>query len=239
MNISQTVLALGLLGACPSIAAADVVVHVSQDYMTSGFFASAPFIRGQEANSGRAVNRVSSNSVFGVAGENAYFGFDFNPAAFSGPVTQAHFIVETAVGGFGSDASDAAPAQVSVHSLSADPLAAIDINSASSWQSFRAAEITAASAVDTITVGDFGVYSWDVTDLVNAWISGGDSVYAYTIAASGIFHTGADFFVGFVNSTAASLSPDAVTARLVIVPAPGVGALLLATGALSWRRRRA
>lgn len=224
--------------AIAGVAHADVTFHVSEDYMTSGFFQSAPFVRGQEAESSRAVNRVTSGSIFGLVGENAYFNFDFDASQFDGPVTGARFVVETALGGFGADPTDENRASVSVHSVSANPLDAIDLTSAASWQQFRADELTSASVVDTVDVGDVGIYEWDVTGLVNAWIAGGDSQYAYTIATSSIHHEGDDFFLGFVNSSAVGEEGAPLTARLVIVPAPGMGALLLSCGVVAGRRRR-
>ncbi|RNC81104.1 MAG: hypothetical protein ED559_04705 [Phycisphaera sp.] len=225
--------------AAASASAQPSDIPVQYDYMSSGFFQS-DYLRGDEANSTRGVNRATSPTIFGVTGETSYFGFDFDPAQFSGPVQSASFQVEVVANGFFGDPSPANPADISIHSLSADPLVAIDENIASgpgSWVEFRNNEITTSSIVSTSTVDNLGVFSWDITDLVNEWIANGDTNFAYTIGTSALLDTNPETAIGFVNSSAASLDPGAFTARIVI-PTPASGVIALTGGIMALRRRR-
>ncbi|MEM8876104.1 MAG: hypothetical protein AAGD32_17810 [Planctomycetota bacterium] len=233
------------LAACIAAAAAGTAlaqpseILVAQDYMSSGFFQS-DFLRGEEAGSSRATNRVTSPSIFGVTGETAYFAFDFDPSAFSGPVPQATFRVENASTGFFPDVDAANPAEISLHSLTADPLATIDQNLPSgpgSWIDFRDTQITTSSIVSTSTVDGFGVFEWDITGLVNEWIANGDANFAYTLGSSALLDPEGGAAVAFVNSSSSDLAGDAVTARIVI-PAPASALLLGLTGLTAARRRR-
>ena len=227
--------------AAQGVASASVEILVDQDYMSSGFFfVGNDFLRGEELNSNRESHRATSPVISGVTGETAYFGFDFNPAAFSGPVQEAVFRVQSTDVGFFGNPSTTNPAEVSLHSLSADPLAAIDQTLASgpgSWIDFRDSEITTSSIVSTTTVDGLGVFDWDITAIVNEWIANGDSNFAYTLGTSVLLDQDPETAVGFINSTWAGLT-DEVTARIVIIPAPSTAALLVTAGLLGSRRRR-
>lgn len=227
-----------VVGSGSTAMAAEVVV--ATDYMTSGFFVGPNFYRGNEAGSARSTNRATSTSIFGVAGENAYFNFDFNPGDYSGPVGSAVFRVEVVSSGFYGEDLTADAAEVSLHRLTADPLAAINplfSSGPGSWLDFRNTQITASSIVSTSSVNGFGVFEWDVTALVNEWIANGSSNYAYAIGTSALLDPDADTAVAFINSSWTGLT-DEVTARLVIVPAPGAAALLGFGGMVAFRRRR-
>ncbi|MEM7229088.1 MAG: hypothetical protein AAF432_09775 [Planctomycetota bacterium] len=216
-------------------------IFVDQDYMSSGFFQS-DFLRGEEANSGRAVNRTTSPTIFGVTGETSYFDFDFDPSAFSGPILQATFSVETAVNGFFPDPDPSNPSEISLHRLTSDPLAAIDQSLASgpgSWLEFRDSQITTSSIESTTTVDGLGVFSWDVTSLVNEWIQNGDSNFAYTFGMSALLDPEGGAAVGFVNSSFSGLGGDEFIARISITAVPGPGGLvLLSISGLAARGRR-
>ncbi|MEM7754090.1 MAG: hypothetical protein AAF297_00475 [Planctomycetota bacterium] len=236
----RTLLCAGMVSATAAVGLAEASeIPVAQDYMTSGFFQSN-FVRGQEPGSTRASNRATSETIFGVTGETAYFSFDFDPSLFSGAVPKATFVVESVSTGFFTDPSPGNPTEVSIHSLTADPLASIDINAPSgpgSWIDFRDSQITTSSIVTTTSVDGLGVFEWDITSLVNEWIANGDSNFAYTIGTSALLDEEGEAAVAFVNSSWDDLS-DEVTARIVVIPAPGVGAVLAAAGLVCTRRRR-
>ncbi|MEM1329135.1 MAG: hypothetical protein AAGG07_01100 [Planctomycetota bacterium] len=215
-------------------------ILASQDYMSSGFFTS-DFLRGEEANSGRASHRATSPTIFGVTGETAYFAFDFDPMAFAGPVSEAVFRVETVAPGFFAEPSPESPADISIHSLTADPLASVDqslAGGAGSWLDFRDSQITTSSVVSTTSLDGLGVFDWDITSLVNEWIANGDSNFAYTIGTGALLDEDGGAAAAFVNSSYIGLTGDEVTARIVIIPAPGALALLGMGGVACVRRRR-
>ncbi|MEM9066055.1 MAG: hypothetical protein AAGB51_11255 [Planctomycetota bacterium] len=234
----KTAIAIALTAGAGAASAQVFDIPVARDYMSSGFFGS-DFLRGEEAPSGRATNRVTSPEIFGVTGETTYFEFDFDPTVFSGPVTEAFFQVETVATGFFPDVSAVNPAEISLHSLTADPLAAVDQSLGSgtgSWLDFRDSQVTTSSIVSTTTVDGFGIFSWDITSLVNEWIANGDTNFSYTIATSALLDPEGGAAVAFVNSSFSGIG-DAFTARITVVPAPGLG-LLGGVGLLCVGRRR-
>ena len=240
--MNKAVIAAGLVASTQGVAGATTEVLASQDYMSSGFFGSTSgdFLRGEETGSVRGSHRATSSTIFGVTGETAYFGFDFDPTAFTSPIESAVFRVEVVGAGFFADPTQANPAEVSIHSLSADALSAIDqtlSGGPGSWLEFRDNEITNGSIVSTTSVDGLGVFDWDVTDLVNEWIANGDSNSAYTLGTSVLLDQDDDTAVAFVNSTWADLTTE-TTARLVIVPSPGTAAIFVTAGLVGVRRRR-
>ncbi|MEM0914001.1 MAG: PEP-CTERM sorting domain-containing protein [Planctomycetota bacterium] len=233
------------LGMAPLLFAASFAhalsVPVDQDYMSTGFFFGPPFLRGQESSSSRTTNRVTSPVISGITGETAYFSFDFDPSAFSGPVPQATLTVENVATGFFTDVSDTNPADISIHRLTADPLAVINTALGSgpgSWLDFRDTQITVPSVVDTISIDSFGVNTWDITSLVNEWIANGDANFAYTVGTSALLDPEGGAAVAFVNSSFNGLAGTETTARIDIIPEPASIALLGLGGAMVFARRR-
>lgn len=229
---------LVLAGIAPTLTAGVTEILVDQDYMSSGFFQS-DYLRGEEADSTRATNRATSPTIFGLTGETTYFGFGFDPTAFTGPVSSAVFRAEIVTNGFFGDPSESNPADISLHSLSSDPLASVDQSLASgagSWIDFRDSEITTGSIVSTTKVTGLGVYEWDITALVNEWILNGDANLAYTIGTSALTDPEGEAAVAFANSSYFE-GNTALTGRIVIVPAPGALGLL-SLGLLGAARRR-
>ena len=225
------------LAAAVAAEAGTSTIDLANDYMTSGFFQSN-FVRGDDAGSSRAVNRATSPSIFGVQGETTYFDFDFNPSNFAGPVAEAVFRVEVVANGFFGDPSAGNPADISIHSLTADPLASIDDNVQQSFIDFRESQITTSSIVSTTTVDGLGVFEWDITSLVNEWIANGDANFTYSIGTGALLDPDAGTAIGFVNSSWAGLT-DEVVGQIVIVPTPGGAAIgLTAIGITASRRRR-
>lgn len=221
-------------------------VLVQSDYMTSGFFFSSnqDMVRGDETDSTRSALRATSTSIFGLIGETSYFAFDFNPNDFSTPVAEAKFRIQVVNTTGGLPTPDAAnPSVVSIHSLTADPLASIDdtdVNDPGSWLAFRDSQITTSSIISTTTVDGPGIFEWDITALVNDWIANGDTNFQYTIGTSLLLDANVDSnsggdTVAFVNSSWNGLT-DEITGR-IIIPAPGT-ALALVVGAASAARRR-
>ncbi|MEM1011808.1 MAG: hypothetical protein AAGI46_06260 [Planctomycetota bacterium] len=216
-----------------------VTLDVDQDYMSSGFFFGPDFLRGQEDNSTRATNRATSNPVFGVNGETAYFSFDFDPSAFSGPVQSAVFRSTTVAPGFGlPEASVGDPAVISLHSLTADPLATVDLADASTVFAFRDAQITTSSIVATESITSLGLVEFDVTGLINTWIADAGATFDFTIGSSALLDQ-TEAAVAFVNSSFTGLLPTDVAPQLVItVPEPATASLVAVAGLIGLRRRR-
>ncbi|MEL6497554.1 MAG: PEP-CTERM sorting domain-containing protein [Planctomycetota bacterium] len=236
----KTTIALAVVGIAGAAAAQPTEILASSDYMSSGFFfpSSLDLVRGEEANSIRSANRVSPEIISGVTGENAYFSFDFDPSAFSGPVPEAVIRVEV-VPGFFADPTTTDPASVSIHSVASDPLATIDQTIAtgpSSFLDFRDTQITTSSIISTTDVTGLGVFDWDITALVNDWIANGDANNAFALGTS-VLTDATGSTAAFVNSTWTGLT-DEVTARIVVIPAPASAALLGLGGLAAVRRRR-
>lgn len=219
-------------------------IPVVEDVMTSSFFTGTNLVRGYGVETNRPTLRVSTFDPFGTSGaETIYLTFD--PAAFasySGPVPQALLTLESVAGGFMADATDANPFAVSAHAVNADPIASItdDTNPTGpiSWTDFFANNILPAAPAATTTITGFGPVSFDVTGIVNDWISGANTVFA--IALTGKNHTlnDAEFLHGFSNNNNAG-APLGVTS-ISIVPEPSAAALAVvaATALLAGRRRR-
>jgi hypothetical protein len=229
------------IGAVSTPLIAETTVLTDRDYMTSGFFSMDPAVRGD--NDGRAVNRVSSIQPFGVFQENTYLEFNDNDwSAFGGPVDSAIFRIEVVSGGFGADSDSETPFDISVHSVTQDPWTTIDpslFTGVGSYQDFVNNELTSGSVVSTTTVAGNGVYEWDITALVNDWITNGDANFAQTIALSGILDTsGGTFLQGLVNSTNPGLTGAETLGQIVIVPAPAGMISFAAFGIIATRRRR-
>jgi hypothetical protein len=207
----------------------------SEDVMTSPFFSGADRVRGYAADN-RRVLRVSTDNAFGVTGaETIYLAFDFDPGAYTSPVTAALTMTSTS-GGFNADAGPAAPFLVSAHGVSADPFTAITDNTnpggTTSWNDFLTTHVLEAAPGARTSVTGFGPVTFDVTQLVSAWIDG--SQPRHVIALTGRNDTsGNDFLHGFLD---ASVTPGATF--LTVTPVPEPGSWLLLGGGLSllsWR----
>ena len=94
--------------------------------------------------------------------------------------------------------------------------------------------ILPADAAALTTIDGFGTFTFDVTSLVNDWISGSNTFHF--IALTGNNDPGTtDFLHGFLNN---SENPGATT--LTVVPEPTTLSFLglSAIGVLAWRRKR-
>jgi hypothetical protein len=233
------VLSLAVCSAATN--AANIIVPVDKNVMTSGFFTGTNLVRGY-AGEGRAVHRVSTNDPFGTpAAETVYMTFNYDFAALGAPVPKAILTVESVAGGFGADATPDDPFLISAHGLTADPLTSItdDTNPTGPiiWTSFYANNILPAALEARTSVGGFGTFQFDVTDLVNSWIDGSNTVHA--LALTGKHDTsGLEFLHGIVNDSETA----GVTHHITLVPEPssvvlaGIAAALFGTAVV--RRRR-
>lgn len=221
-------LAMGLLQAN---AHANVIIPVDEDVMTSSFFQGANTVRGYAAETTRPVMRVSTDGAFGVAGaETIYLSFDHDFSSFTGPV-QAMLTLQSTEGGFGADASASAPYTVSAHGVNANPLSSIidDTNPSGtvSWLDFYNNHILAADSAALTTVNSFGAVTFDVSALVNSWISGSNNIQI--IALTGKNDTsGNDFLHGFLNNDNGGTAMGYTFLSVSAVPEPQAYILLLA-----------
>lgn len=210
----------------------------AEDVMTSSFFTGTNLVRGY-AGDNRPVMRVSTNNPFGTVGaETIYITFDYDFAAnFSGPVN-AVLSVQSVAGGFGADAGAGKAFTVSAHALSADPLASIADNTNPGgpidWLTFANQNILAAAPAAATVIDDFGTVTFDVSAIVNDWISGANTVFAIALTGKNDV-SGLEFLHGFLNNTEQS---GATSLAVTAVPVPGAGLLLTAPLVVLARRCR-
>lgn len=216
-----------LIAATPSFAA--TTIAVDNDVMTSPFFTGANLVRGY-AGDNREVNRVSTHNPFASPGaETVYLSFDYDFAAnFTGPVT-ATLNLQSVSGGFDADASQESPFLVSAHALSANPLTAIIDNTnpagTTDWLSFYNNQIQAAAPAASTSISGFGNVQFDVSAIVNDWISGANSVFVMALTGRND-SSGKDFLHGFLNN---SQHPGSTYLTVSQVPLPG-GLILMISG---------
>lgn len=93
------------------------------------------------------------------------------------------------------------------------------------------------NAAATTTVGEAGVYSWDVTSLVETWIA--DPTALTAVAISGIYGNAPTEFNAYGIFHAVG-SANGLDPEIHVTPLPGALPLLLTAGAVlaGWRARR-
>jgi hypothetical protein len=232
-------LLLALACSIAGSASADTIAPV-EDVMTSAFFQGTDLVRGY-AGDNRPTLRVSTDNAFGTGPETVYITFD--PASFAsyaGPVGQALLTVQSISGGFGADASDANPFAISAHGVSANPLTSITDNTNPAgpiaWTDFFANNILPASATQTTTVTGLGAIQFDVTAIVNDWISGSNPIFALALTGKNDTLSDGDVLHGIRNNSDAPGST-----YLTIVPEPSslvLAAVGLVVAGIEARRRR-
>lgn len=228
--------------AVQSVAQAGVIpanIPIAEDVMTSGFFSVAPnFVRGYAGDS-RNIHRVSTNAPFSTAGAETIY-VAFNSAEFSSYTTsipQAFLTLESVSGGFGADAGSGNPFTVSAHAVNADPLTDIadDGNGGTiSWLDFFNNNILSADAAAHTSIDSFGTVKFDVTAIVNDWISGSNT--DFTIALTGKNDTSGNAFLhGFLNNTE---NPGSTFLSIVPEPSTALLGFVALIGMLSANGRR-
>lgn len=225
-----------------SITQAATVLAPVEDVMTSGFFSGSNLVRGYDVDD-RSVHRVATENPFGtVASETVYLSFDAAAiGALTGSVT-ATLTVQSADGGFSANAGPGSPFTVSAHAVDTDPLTAItdDTNPGGpiAWSDFYANNILAADAAAFTAVEAIDVpVDFDVTAVVNDWISGANTVF--TLALTGKNDSsGSDFLHGFLNNSEA---PGSTFLTITAVPEPTSIVLfsLFSVVSLAVRRKKA
>lgn len=209
-NVTRS-LRIAILGVLTLQSAhATVTLAVSRDEMSSGFLFGSPSLRGGGEASSRNLNAVSAPLPFGVRGERTYLSFStFTPSSFSGPIAQATLRLETLERGFGlAPPSEDEPFQVSIHALSQGPRE-IDAMATEGEQSLGYFEENHyGEVIATQALNGFGIAEWDLTSLVNAWISEANTVFALAITGSDAVN--GDHAIGIYNSTWAVLDGQQV-----------------------------
>jgi MYXO-CTERM domain-containing protein len=244
MQILKFAMLATLVLSASAARAVDIVIPVEHDVMTSGFFTGTNLVRGY-AGDGRPVHRVTTNQPFGTPGaETVYMTFNYDFQSLSTPVARAILRVDSQSGGFGADATVDDPFLISAHGVTANPLTSItdDTNAAGpiSWTSFYANNILPAAPAARTAVSGFGTIEFDVTDLVNSWISGGNPVHALALTGKNDI-SGVEFLHGITNDH----ETVGVSHSLVLSPVPEPSSVVLGAmaviglGLAAWRRRRA
>ncbi len=207
-------------------------IPVLEDVMTSAFFTSGDFVRGYPGDN-RPTMRVASDNAFGTGPETIYLTFDASHfASYSGPVPSAILQVESVAGGFNADATPSNPFQMSAHAVTANPITSITDNTnpggAIAWNTFFTNNILPANPAAITTVTGFGIIQFDVTGIVNDWISGANSVFAIALTGKHDTLSDGDVLHGICNNNNTTVLG---TTFISVVPEPAtalLGALALA-----------
>jgi hypothetical protein len=206
-------------------ALASTTIAPDEDVMTSGFFMGADMVRGYDADN-RATHRVSTpNAFLPNAAETIYITFDPNDfSAFTAAIPEALLTVTSISGGFGADANAVTPFLVSAHAVDTDPIAAItdDTNPTGPIDRLTFFNNNILAPTSSTSIDGFGQYSFDVTDIVNDWIAGSNTVFAIALTGKNDV-SGNDFLHGFVNnaetpgSTFLTVTPEPASAALIVI----------------------
>ena len=217
------------------------VFSPTEDVMTSAFFQGTDLVRGYVEDA-RPTLRVSSNNAFGNGPETIYLQFDpSNFANLNGPVTSALLSMTSEAGGFGADATATSPFLVSAHGVNADPFTSIidDTNPIGTiaWRDFFDDNILDSSPQAATEIDGFGTFEFDVTDLVNDWISGSNQIFAIAITGKNDVQVGDGFLHGFSNNNDVN-STGSTFLTVLAVPEPSSAVVLGLAMALGVVRRR-
>jgi hypothetical protein len=245
MRINRLLAALTIaFGFSQAALAASTIIPVTEDVMTCSFFTGADLVRGYGAESNRPTFRVSTDSAFGLNGaESIYLNFGYDFSSYSGPVT-ATLTMQSVAGGFGSDATENSPFLVSAHGVNANPFTSITDNTnptgTINWLAFYNNNILAADAAASTIVNGFGTVTFDVSAIVNSWISGTNSNQFIALTGKNDV-SGNDFLHGFLNNNngGTPMGYTFLTVTAAAVPEPESYAMILAgLGLMAARVRR-
>ncbi len=236
-QLSLPFVAIGIAISSPLPAA--MIFNPDEDIMTSSFFFPPNSVRGY-AGEGRDVFRVSNNDAFGLTGaETIYLSFQSaDLSSYVNPIEKAILTMTSVDGGFSANASGGNPFTVSAHAVDTNPITSItdDTNPGGTidWLTFYNLNIQASSPESSVAIEGFGQIEFDVTSIVNDWISGTNS--ELSIALTGKNDTsGTDFLHGFLNNTE---TPGSTFLTINPIPEPTSGILLLVGITLTLRRSR-
>jgi hypothetical protein len=235
-QLSLPLVVIGIAISSPLPAA--MVFNPDEDIMTSAFFFPPNSVRGY-AGEGRDVFRVSNNDAFGLTGaETIYLSFQSaDLSSYANPIDKAILTMTSVDGGFNANASGGNPFTISAHAVDTNPITSItdDTNPGGTidWLTFYNLNIQAASPESSVAIEGFGQIEFDVTSIVNDWISGTNN--ELTIALTGKNDiSGTDFLHGFLNNTE---TPGSTFLTINPIPEPTSGILALVGLALTLGRR--
>ncbi|MEL7499761.1 MAG: PEP-CTERM sorting domain-containing protein [Planctomycetota bacterium] len=222
----------------------DVVIAPTEDVMTSAFFQGADQVRGFVGDA-RPTFRVSSDNAFNAGPETIFLQFDASDfGSFSGPVSSAILTMESVDGGFNANASPGNPFLVSAHGVALNPLTSIADNTSGGTiaaRDFFNQHILAADSEAITSVDGFGTIEFNVTSLVNDWISGGNSNYFIALTGTNDPQTGNGgngYLHGFLNNSDTASNQGFTSLRVSAVPEPSSTFALIGLGVLLVSRRR-
>ena len=235
-QLSLPLVVTGIAISSPLPAA--MVFNPDEDIMTSSFFFPPNSVRGY-AGEGRDVFRVSNNDAFGLTGaETIYLSFQSaDLSSYLNPIDKAILTMTSVDGGFSANASGGNPFTVSAHAVDTNPITSItdDTNPGGTidWLTFFNLNIQAASPASSVAIEGFGQIEFDVTSIVNDWISGTNN--ELSIALTGKNDTSdTDILHGFLNNAE---TPGSTFLTINPVPEPKTGVLVVVGLALTLGRR--
>ena len=235
-QLSLPFVVIGIAISSPLPAA--MIFNPDEDIMTSSFFFPPNSVRGY-AGEGRDVFRVSNNDAFGLTGaETIYLSFQSaDLSSCANPIEKAILTMTSVDGGFSANASGGNPFTVSAHALDTNPITSItdDTNPGGTidWLTFYNLNIQASSPESSVAVEGFGQIEFDVTSIVNDWISGTNNELSIALTEKNDT-SGTDFLHGFLNNTE---TPGSTFLTLNPIPEPSSGILALVGLALTFGRR--
>jgi hypothetical protein len=218
---------LTIVACHPGNVSGDILrISPTEDVMTSVFFTGTNQVRGFLGDN-RPTFRVSSDNAFGSGPETIYLRFstaDF--LGLSKPVGKALLTLTSVDGGFGANAGPGNPFLVSAHGVNLDPIANITDNTSSGTISpldFFNNNILDADPLAITRVEGFGQITFNVTALVNDWISGNNSNFYIAMTAKNDPQTGNGgngYLHGFRNNSNTTLDEGFSFLSVTTIPEP-------------------